>query len=56
MKKATIFEESEAMKEIRKIRDKNYEQIKNMNADEIIRYFHEKAQKVEQRLNKASKS
>ena len=56
MKKATIFEESEAMKEIRKIRDKNYEQIKNMSAEEIIRYFHEKAERAKERLKKASQS
>ncbi len=56
MKKATMFEESEAMKEIRNIRDKNYEQIKNMSTEEKIRFFREKAQRVKERLKKISQS
>lgn len=51
-----MFKESEAMKEIRKIRDENYERIKNMNTEEKIRYFHEKAERVKERLKKSSQS
>jgi len=45
-----MYKESKAMKELREIRDMNYENTKNMNADEMIEYFRTKAQKAEMRI------
>lgn len=45
-----MYRESKAMKEIREIRDRNYEDIKNMTSKEMTEYFRNKSEKVEQSI------
>lgn len=50
-----MFKESSAMKELREIRDKNYEATKNMTSSEMIEYFRKKAIKVEKEIENSRK-